>query len=80
MPVTFRRLYGWNGEEWIPVVVDEDGHLIADSDSEATVGGRTFQHVSDMNANETLSNILSELKKMNLHLQAITDEEIKNDY
>jgi hypothetical protein len=76
MPVTFRRLYGWTGTEWVPVVVDEDGHFIAESDSEATVGGRTFQQVSDLNASKTLKNILDELKIMNLHLQTMTDEEI----
>ena len=24
MPVTFRRMYGWTGSEWIPITVDAD--------------------------------------------------------
>ena len=30
MPVTFRRMYGWDGTSWIPMVVDPDtGALVA---------------------------------------------------
>ena len=79
MPVTFRRLYGWDEEnkEWIKVLVDEDGKLTLSSNTDATIGGVTFQRVSDLNSTEMLANILSELKTMNTHLQIITDEEIE---
>ena len=78
MPVTYRRLYGWTGTKWIEVRVDEDGNLIASSETTATVGGIALQRVFDVNVNEVLDDILSELNLMNLHLQSMTDEEFNN--
>ena len=78
MPVTFRRLYGWDGEAWAPVIVNDDGELVVASETEATVAGITFQRVSDLGSNAVLADILAELKITNTHLQIITDEDIKN--
>jgi len=78
MPVTFRRLYGWDGEEWIKVKVDEDGNLLAASNTDATISGVLSQRVSDLNGTEALGEILNQLKIMNLQLSLLTDTEIQD--
>ena len=78
MPLAHRRLYGWDEEnqEWIKILVDEDGKLYLSSETEATFGNVSFQRVNDSSANEVLGEILDQLKIMNTHLQIITGEEI----
>ena len=77
--LAFRRMYGWDDENeaWIPILVDEDGNLSISSETDATFGNVTFQRVNDLNANEVLGDILSQLKIMNTQLQILTSEEIE---
>jgi hypothetical protein len=45
----------------------------------SVVGGIKKVMTSEISTNELLGQILNELKIMNLHLQAMTDEEFSND-
>jgi hypothetical protein len=56
-------------DEWVEELVE---------DQVITKGGQNRFIVSDQDVYELLGQILNELKTMNLHLQAMTDEEFNN--
>jgi hypothetical protein len=78
MPLAHRRLYGWDeeNEEWVKILVDEDGKLTLSPDIGVEVGGVTAQRVFDLNINDLLGEIINQLKIMNTHLSILTRQEI----
>ena len=77
MPLAHRRLYGWDGDKWIKILVDDDGNIVGNL-PKGIAGGETYLRVSDTTNNELLGEMVDQLKIMNTHLQIITGEEIKN--
>ncbi len=62
----------------IKQVILQDGEDNTKTINLGTESGITYLPVSDTNVQILLTNILTELKKMNLHLSIITNHDIKN--
>ena len=60
--------YIWTGAEWVP----SPGLIIPS----VMAGGITKVVVTDAATRELLEEILAELKKSNIHLQSMSDEEV----
>ena len=69
------RIYGWTGTKWEKITVDSSGTLVPSN----SIGAQTVASVTDARVLDVMSEVLSELKIMNTHLQIITGEEINKD-
>ena len=58
-------------------LVDGDGNVY-DLDVKLTEGGQEYFKVSDEKSSQLLTDILKELKKLNLHMSLMTDVNITN--
>ena len=78
MPSPYRRL---NREEGYVITKDFDGNVIKGEDLDGEATSLTFASdkllVHDITLHDVMTEILSQLKIMNFHLQILTDEEIE---